>query len=145
MGYVDDHLTKDETVVARAHLHWIVFVWPAFCAGMGLLLLSGEAAGAGWLFLMLAVLSGVPAALSYTTSEFAVTTKRVTMKTGWIRRQSFEMLLPKVEGIGVDQGILGRILGYGAVVVTGTGGSHDAFRRMADPMAFRRAVQEQIG
>jgi uncharacterized membrane protein YdbT with pleckstrin-like domain len=145
MGYVDDHLTKDEIVVARARLHWIVFVWPALCAGIGLLLLSGEAAAAGWLFLALAVLSGVPAALSYATSEFALTTKRVLVKTGWIRRRSFEVLLSKVEGIGVDQGILGRILGYGAVVVTGTGGSHDAFQRMTDPMAFRRAVQEQIG
>jgi transposase len=51
--------------------------------------------------------------------------------------------LAKIESVAVDQGILGRILGYGTIIVRGTGGTQEPFRRIADPMGFRRHVQEQ--
>jgi hypothetical protein len=41
--------------------------------------------------------------VTYKTSEFAVTDKRVVIKVGWIRRRTLETMLSKVEGIGVDQ------------------------------------------
>jgi uncharacterized membrane protein YdbT with pleckstrin-like domain len=72
------------------------------------------------------------------------TNKRVLVKIGWLRRQSLETLLSKIETIGVEQDILGRALDYGTIVVTGTGGSKEPFRTIASPMEFRRAVQEQI-
>jgi uncharacterized membrane protein YdbT with pleckstrin-like domain len=79
----------------------------------------------------------------YKTAEFAVTDKRVLMKTGVLRRRSLEINLAKIESVAVDQGILGRILGYGTIIVRGTGGTQEPFRRIADPMGFRRHVQEQ--
>jgi len=54
------------------------------------------------------------------------------------------MLLSKVEEIAVSQGVGGRILGYGTLVIVGTGGSKEIFMLMADPLEFRRQVQEQI-
>ena len=66
------------------------------------------------------------------------------MKLGTIRRRAIEMLLSKVEEIGVDQGVIGRVLGYGTVVIVGTGGSKEGFMLIADPLGFRRQVQEQI-
>ena len=77
-------------------------------------------------------------------SEFAVTNKRVLIKTGWIRRHSLETLLSKIEGIRVEQDVLGRMWDYGTIVVSGTGGSKEPFRRIASPMQFRREIQEQI-
>jgi uncharacterized membrane protein YdbT with pleckstrin-like domain len=53
-------------------------------------------------------------------------------------------LLSKIETIRVEQGILGRALDYGTIVVSGTGGSKEPFRTIASPMEFRRKVQEQI-
>jgi uncharacterized membrane protein YdbT with pleckstrin-like domain len=79
------------------------------------------------------------------TSEFAVTNKRVLIKIGWIRRHSLETLLSKVEGIRVEQSVFGRMWDYGTIVVSGTGGSKEPFRKIASPMQFRREVQEQIG
>lgn len=93
---------------------------------------------------ILALVSGTVSFINLKTSEFGVTTNRVLMKTGLIRRNSFEVLLSKVEGIQVNQGILGRVLGYGTIVVTGTGGSADPFRRISSPLHFRRQVQEQV-
>ena len=78
------------------------------------------------------------------TSEFGVTNKRVLVKVGFIRRYSIELLLTKVEGIQVAQSILGRILRYGTIIVTGTGGGKEPFHKIDDPFEFRRQVQEQI-
>ena len=56
-----------------------------------------------------------------------------------------EVLLSKVEGIQVDQGIFGRILGYGSIIVTGTGGIQNPFKKIKAPLEFRKRVQEQLG
>lgn len=66
------------------------------------------------------------------------------MKVGVIRRSSIELLLDKIGGLEVDQGILGRILGYGTVTVHGTGGTKSPFRNMEAPFEFRDGAQEQI-
>ena len=49
------------------------------------------------------------------TTETDVTNLRVVHKTGFIKRQTFEMSLDKVESVDVNQSILGRILNYGDV------------------------------
>ncbi|HMK14581.1 MAG TPA: PH domain-containing protein [Burkholderiales bacterium] len=77
------------------------------------------------------------------TSEFGVTNKRVIIKIGLIQRHTLELLLTQVETIGVDQGIMGRILGYGKIVVVGTGGTNEPFSRIARPLEFRRQVEIQ--
>lgn len=68
----------------------------------------------------------------------------VIIKVGWIRRNTLEVLLKKVEGISVDQGILGRILGYGNITVSGTGGAKRRFRFIKDPLMFRNKVNTLI-
>ena len=41
----------------------------------------------------------------------------------------------------IDQGIIGRILGYGDIRVTGRGLSDVLLRQVADPMAVKRAIE----
>jgi len=82
--------------------------------------------------------------LAWISSEFAVTNKRVLIKVGFIRRHSLELLLQKVEGIGVDQGILGRVFDYGTIIVTGTGGTKEPFKNIAAPLEFRKQVQSRV-
>ena len=50
------------------------------------------------------------------------------IKVGIVNRRSLEMLLSKVETVRVEQSVVGRILGYGTIVVTGTGGTNEPFR-----------------
>jgi hypothetical protein len=82
--------------------------------------------------------------LQYNATEFGVTNRRVIAKVGVIRTRSFEILLPKIEGIAVDQGLGGKMNDYGSVMVTGTGGNRETFRDISHPFKFREAVQEQI-
>jgi uncharacterized membrane protein YdbT with pleckstrin-like domain len=122
MGYVESNLMKDEVVLHRAHLHWIIFFWPAL-----------------FFFLIVPLIAAL---IRNATSEFAVTNRRVIVKVGLISRNTLELNLAKVESIGVDQTLLGRMLNYGTIVVVGTGGTREPFKDIADPMGFRRAVNE---
>jgi uncharacterized membrane protein YdbT with pleckstrin-like domain len=95
-------------------------------------------------FLGLAVLAAIPAFIRRCSSEFAVTNKRVVVKVGLVRRHSTEILLRQVEGITVDQGLIGRIFDYGTIVVEGTGSDRTPYSGIGGPLKFRLAVQEQI-
>jgi len=55
---------------------------------------------------------------------------------------TLEMNLTKIESIGVDQSILGRILSYGDITVIGTGGTREVFYDIASPVKFRKTFQE---
>ena len=114
MSYIDSNLLTGENVIYRAKLHWIVFLWPIIWFISAILLFSagGGAAGLGVIAFILFIVTGIGSLVSYVTSEFGVTTKRVLVKVGFIRRSSLEILLNKVESIQVHQGILGRILKF---------------------------------
>ena len=136
-----------EQIEYRANLHWLVFLLPIllFIPGIWLFFVGGDIARVFALILIAgALVTALGPIIERRTSEFAVTNKRVVIKTGLIRRHSLETLLSKIEGIGVAQSIFGRILGFGTIVISGTGGSKEAFHKIADPMMFRRRVQEQI-
>jgi uncharacterized membrane protein YdbT with pleckstrin-like domain len=79
--------------------------------------------------------------LRYRCSEFAVTDKRVLIKTGIIQRHTLETLLSKVENISVEQSLMGRLLNYGTIQVTGTGSTKETFANIAAPLEFRKQVQ----
>jgi uncharacterized membrane protein YdbT with pleckstrin-like domain len=120
-SYVRNNLISGERVVFETRLHWI-----AFLSLRGLLTL--------WMLPL----------IEYATSEFAITNKRVIVKRGLIRRQTLELNLQRVESVSVDQTILGRLLGYGTITIIGTGGTREPFRRIAHPLEFRKAVEEQL-
>jgi uncharacterized membrane protein YdbT with pleckstrin-like domain len=90
------------------------------------------------------ILWGIWIWLDYATSEFGVTNKRVLIKTGLVRRRTVEMFLNKVENIGVDQSVMGRLIGSGNLTITGSGGTQEQFKHIGRPLDFRRQVHEQI-
>ena len=97
--------------------------------------------------IVLIVLAGVCVASGFLrrrAAEMGVTNKRVIVKTGLLHRRTVELFLSKVESIGVDEGLIGRMFGYGTVVLRGTGGTPEPFPRVRHPLEFRRQVQQQI-
>jgi len=83
------------------------------------------------------------------STEYAVTNNRVLMKDGLIRRNTFDVQLHQLETVGVHQGLFGRILGYGTVALSATGGSGRRWVRIADPLHFKKhieqAAQKRVG
>jgi uncharacterized membrane protein YdbT with pleckstrin-like domain len=78
--------------------------------------------------------------LGWWTTEVAVTNLRVIYKTGLIKRTTNEMNMDKVESVKVDQSILGRILDYGTVTITGTGAGLEALPSVAQPIELRNSI-----
>ena len=97
----------------------------------------------GGLIIFVGLLVGLRKFIEYKTSEFAVTTKRVIIKVGVFRRRTLELLLRQVEAISVEQTVLGRILGFGSVTLTGTGGVREVFHNISSPLEFRRQIHSQ--
>ena len=79
------------------------------------------------------------------TSEFAITNRRVIVKTGLLARRTIEINISRVESVQVDQDIFGRLFNYGAITVIGTGGTKEPFTMIENPQAFRRMVQAEQG
>ena len=104
-----------EQIEDPANLHWLMFILPTllFIAAIWFFSVGGNISKFLALILMVGVLvTGLHAVIERMTSEFAVTNKRVLIKTGLIRRHSLETLLGKIESIGVAQSILGLHTGF---------------------------------
>ncbi|MDB5255429.1 MAG: hypothetical protein JWM14_124 [Chitinophagaceae bacterium] len=119
MGYVEKNLIADEKVMYKTTYHWIIFfslrsIFSLFIIPM----------------------------IQRATDQFAVTNKRIIIKTGLISRKIVEMNISKLETVNVRQSIMGRILGYGALEFTGTGGTKEIFINIYHPTEFKKRVQE---
>ncbi len=146
MSYVDANLLEGERMLYRTRLHWKVFVPPILFALVMSVPVAWIALAGTWTVfaaipLALAALWLIAAFVKRQTSEFVVTNKRVLMKVGVFTVRSIELLLSKVEAITVHQSLMGRVLGYGDIVLTGSGGTVEPFSTIQSPLTFRNAVQ----
>lgn len=124
-SYIDKVLIGGEQILYRARISlWSLA--PLLLLGVVLL-----PVGVGLIFLIWAW-------VRYASTELAVTNKRVIAKTGLIERKTIEMFIAKVESIQVEQSVLGRLLNYGTVVVSGTGVHSAPFKSIADPLTLRK-------
>jgi uncharacterized membrane protein YdbT with pleckstrin-like domain len=152
MRYVRRVLQPGETVVYETRLHWLIYLRAILALIVCGFLIGGALSGAGhqdlslalWIaaaiFALLALSTGLGAFVRRATTELAVTDHRVIYKSGLLSRHTLEMNRSKVESVDVNQTILGRMLGYGTIIVRGTGGSLEPMRRIADPLNFRSHI-----
>ena len=157
MSYAEKSLVPGETLLYQTRHHWFVLLGPLLMScvfvalAVGLLAESieakngkGVAAGAsatgihamelfGVLLLAAAIGTFAYGVAKRNATEMAVTNKRVLIKTGMGSRRTLE------------ETFAGRMLGFGSVIVHGTGGTPESFLMIASPQEFRRNVQEQIG
>jgi uncharacterized membrane protein YdbT with pleckstrin-like domain len=118
-SYVNRNLISGEQVVYQTSYHWIIF------------------------FNLRALLSlFLNPLIAKWTDEFVITNKRIIMKTGLIAVKTLELNLSKVESVKVNQSVIGRILGFGHVVIIGTGGTQETFVNIRKPSEFRKKFQE---
>jgi uncharacterized membrane protein YdbT with pleckstrin-like domain len=160
MEYMEKNLGPGETLEYRTGCHWIVMLWPlvtglvlgvagfAFFAGGWLATRNGAryygamVEGAILLIAAAALIAG--GVIRRVATEVAVSNQRVLLRTGLFFRRYVAVLLPRVESIGMEETLAGRILGYGTVVVKGTGGTCERFDRIREPNKFRWQLQDQL-
>ncbi len=143
MGYIDKHLMTDEKIVYQTKLNLTEYLKSGIILLIGLFLLFLSKFFGIFIILMGLISLGLTY-LKINFCEFAVTDKRVLIKEGILRTESLETMLNKVEGIYVEQGIIGKMANSGSIVIKGTGGTNNLFRNIDKPYEFRNAVNEQI-
>ncbi|MGB8183181.1 MAG: PH domain-containing protein [Stellaceae bacterium] len=152
MSYLQRILQPGETLRYVGRPHWIVYLPGlalfAVAVVLSVAIVAANQFGNAVPYLLMALvvlmlaslLTLMAAAVRRWTTEIAVTDRRVIFKRGLIRRHTIEMNMDKVETVDVDQSLAGRILGYGDIVVHGTGSSIEPFRKIAAPLDFRNQV-----
>ena len=128
MSYIDNSLGDGETVIARAHFHWL------YSAAAWLALLVLGVVGIG-------IIIFISMMVKKWTTEMGVTSHRFVEKKGLFSLRSNEIALPNIEGVKVEQSFLGRIFGYGTVRIESTGVDAVTTPTIADPVGFVRAIQ----
>lgn len=138
MRYVNDSLAKDEDIVQAMEMtQWQYAV--VYLSIFVFVFIPLEA------ILLFAFILFVSIWLDRWSTEMAITNKRVIIKTGLISRSTDEIKISSIEGIDLRQGLLGRMVGYGDIEITGTGGKSVSLKSVKDVIIVRKALAGQVG
>lgn len=161
---------QNEATLATRRLHWGIFAAPLLTAVLlGLLMLlvvflfhlmrnmvaqlnpQATSPFGGWILIMLLFPMAVNVLpllvvtlVAYLKSEITLTKRRLVYKTGLFARVSGELPLDNIEAIVLAEPILGRILGYGTVIVTTLGGLRLPFRYIVSATEFHATLQSAV-
>lgn len=167
MEYVHESLSSGEKLFFVGHFHWMYtakaalnILWGILgCIILIVIGTMGQGGGivahirdanpglrlAGFLVLLLGVFQFARMMVVKATTEVAVTSSRVIYKRGVVSRKIGELSIDRIEGADVSQTVLGRIFGYGHVVVHGMGIGRVNLPVLADPVGLDRAIREARG
>ena len=125
MGYVEDTIGTNEKIVYAVKFHWIY----TFSAFLYLLFLG---------VFIIGIIIFIKMMINKWTTERALTNTRYIQKTGWIARNTEEISINKIEEVDLKQSILGRILDYGSVSISGTGSGNILLKSIDSPLTFQK-------
>ncbi|MDC0531540.1 PH domain-containing protein [Alphaproteobacteria bacterium] len=125
MSYIEDTISKHESITYVVKFHWIY----TFIAFLYLIFLGVFIVG---VFMFLKMI------INKWTTERALTNTRYIQKTGWIARNTEEISINKIEEVDLKQSILGRILDYGSISISGTGSGNILLKSIDSPLTFQK-------
>ncbi len=127
MSYVQSTIGKDEKIIYYINYHWAYVALAYFY----LIIFGVFIVGVILFFRMM---------INKWTTERVLTNKRYIQKTGWISRKTEEISVHKIEEVEFNQSILGRVLNYGSVLISGTGVGKIKLNLIDDPLIFQKKL-----
>jgi uncharacterized membrane protein YdbT with pleckstrin-like domain len=151
MAYYTKVLQPDETVKVVGRLHWSIYIRGLVVLAVAVVMLVGSlwlsdpdgqryAQWAAGVVGVLGLLLLLGAWIRRRATEIVVTDLRVIYKVGVLSRRTVEMNVSKIETVDVEQGLWGRIWGYGTVLIRGTGSGFEPLVGVGSPLAIRNAI-----
>ena len=125
MGYVQDTIGNNEKIIYTVKFHWLY----TLIAFLNLLFLG---------VFIIGIIKFIKMMINKWTTERVLTDLRYIQKTGWIKRDTEEIRISKIEEVDLKQSILGRILGYGSINISGTGSGKITLELIDDPLIFQK-------
>ena len=148
MKYLKRTLSIGEQMIICKHPHWIQLMHPIAIISFIIFVVSTFlffAEDYEFFVLIVIFISLTPLIYTYiehNCTEYAVTNKKVICKTGFISIKMNELRKEKIENIVISYSILGRILGYGDLSFTGTGGSPIIFKKIGRPKSVKKQIEK---
>lgn len=81
--------------------------------------------------------------IRYATTKLGFTNKRVVGKVGFIKKQSLDAPLNKINNVGVSQGLFGKIFNWGTVEIDTSSGKY-YFPCIVKPNEFKNKLMAQV-
>ena len=136
--------STETNVIYFARLHWIIFFWPIviLVGSVTLGLYSALLSDAALFFSIFALAWVIMTWVTYYFSSLTIQKKQIILRTGIIVRQTVDIPLSKIETIDIRQSILGSIFRYGALIITGTGGTRQLVNYLQRPLTCRRYIEQ---
>ncbi len=132
MRYTLSTLAPDEEILAVGRFHWtytlVSLLWLIFL---------------GWAIVGLYFF--IIRTIRKRTTELVVTNHRFVFKRGLISRYTDELTTARILHVTLVQGLWGRILGYGQIVIHSADVGKFGLPAIAQPLVFRRALIESGG
>ena len=129
MGYVEDTIGTNEKIVYTVKFHWIY----TFSAFLYLLFLG---------VFIIRIIIFIKMMINKWTTERVLTDSRYIQKNGWIARNTEEISIYKIEEVDLSQSILGRVLGYGSISISGTGSGNIVLKSIDAPIIFQKHLND---
>lgn len=136
--------TTESNVIYFTRLHWVIFFGPLLGLGIAIALYVYivQLRQVSLILIVFALLWIVMTWFTYYFSSITIKKKQVILRTGIIVRQTVDIPLSKIETIDIRQSILGSMLRYGALVITGTGGTRHLINFLHHPLTCRRYIEQ---
>ncbi|HHF7365721.1 TPA: PH domain-containing protein [Legionella bozemanae] len=140
----------DSNVIFFTRMHWIIFLWPvlALCAALAIVFYAAEIdilQKIGYGLAAVALLWIGMTWMTYYFSSVTIKKNHVIIRTGVVVRQTIDIPLSKIEAIDIRQSLLGSMLSYGMICITGTGGTRRIINFLHHPLTCRRYIEQLLG
>lgn len=125
-------------------LHWVIFLGPiiGLVIAMALYVYITQLRQVSLILIVFALLWILMTWVTFYFSSITIKRKQVILRTGIIVRQTVDIPLSKIETIDIRQSILGSILRYGTLIITGTGGTRHLINFLHHPLTCRRYIEQ---
>ena len=129
MRFIQKTIPSNETVEMVISFHWT----HTLIATLYLVFL-------GWIFIGFLIF--ISMLIEKWTTERALTSRRLIVKIGLIRRSTEEISCNRIEEVNLNQSIFQRILGCGDIKVTGVGSGEIILKNIDNPFEVQRKINE---
>lgn len=139
-------LNNEPGIIYQARLHWIIFLWPTllFIAGFYVLVQYESLDKVAFGIMGFAGVWWLMHYANYRYSYINIKQNRIVLRAGVWVRQTIDLPMAKIESVDITQNILGSMLGYGSMLITGTGGSRNLLEHVKSPLTCRRLIEQMM-
>jgi len=139
---------EKEKVIFITKLHFKTFLDAILCTVLPFVIIminSNRTTGiAAQIMFILGLILGVQRYMTQKTSEFAITNMRLIIKRGVFKSKSQVSFLNRIEGVQLKQGVLGRLIDCGSIIIKDRSGAIYKLKDLKAAEKFSRILQEQI-